>query len=370
MISVNGTEFVTFRDINFKVSRGDAVRITNGKDNLIAGCAFTNLGKYTVTIDGGLRNGITGCDIFEVASGGINLSGGDRKTLTPANNFITNNYIHHFARQNKTYNYAISLNGVENKVANNCIHDAPHIAIGWSGNENVIELNEIYNVLLETNDAGAVYGGRNPSMQGNIIRNNYFHDIGKENGWGTNSIYFDDYHCGNFVFGNVFYKGGIPGGAKMGAVFIHAGRYNIIDNNIFIECPQAYGSVQWDQAAMDRWFPEHNTNHLIYEEVDVTKPPYSDRYPWIQNLFTDMRLNVVTRNLIYKCGAFIGRGEAVQSDNIVTNDEPGFVNESSGNYLLKDDSWVYTKIPGFKKIPFDKIGLYKDKYRKNIPADK
>ncbi len=53
------------------------------------------------------------------------------------------------------------------------------MAIGWSGNENIIEFNEIYNVVLETNDAGAIYSGRDPSMQGNVIRYNYFHDIGK-----------------------------------------------------------------------------------------------------------------------------------------------------------------------------------------------
>ena len=36
------------------------------------------------------------------------------------------------------------------------------------------------------------------------------------------------------------------------------------------------------------------------------------------------------------------------------------------NFQLKDDSRVYKEIPGFKKIPFEKIGLYVDEYRKQI----
>jgi len=36
------------------------------------------------------------------------------------------------------------------------------------------------------------------------------------------------------------------------------------------------------------------------------------------------------------------------------------------NFQLKGDSIVYQKIPGFKKVPFEKIGLYKDEYRNSI----
>lgn len=367
MISLEKTDYVTIQGIRFQVSRAGAVEINGGSNNKVAGCTFTNLGKYAVVINGGINNGVTGCDIFEVASGGIVMSGGDRKTLTPAGNYAVNNYIHHFAVRNKTYHYAVRMNGVGNRIAHNKIHDAPHIAIGWGGNENIIEFNEIYNVLLETNDAGAIYGGRNPSMQGNIIRYNYFHHIGKESGHGTNSVYFDDYHCGNYVIGNVFYKGGIPGRARMGAVFIHAGRYNVIDNNIFVECPQAYGVSHWNKASMDRWIPAHGWEKKLYDEVNILEPPYSTRYPWLRDIMEDRRLNTLSRNLVYKCGSFIGRGEAVEIDNLVTDEDPGFMNAESQNFMLKDDSYVYKRIPGFKKIPFDKIGLYTDQYRKSLP---
>ena len=35
---------------------------------------------------------------------------------------------------------------------------------------------------------------------------------------------------------------------------------------------------------------------------------------------------------------------------------------------LKDGSLIFQKIPGFKPIPFEKIGLYQDEYRRELPA--
>jgi len=44
-------------------------------------------------------------------------------------------------------------------------------------------------------------------------------------------------------------------------------------------------------------------------------------------------------------------------DNFETRDDPGFVDAAKGDFRLRDDSIVYKKIPGFEKIPFEKIGL-------------
>ena len=49
--------------------------------------------------------------------------------------------------------------------------------------------------------------------------------------------------------------------------------------------------------------------------------------------------------------------------NFVTKEDPGFVDMKQENFLLKPDSKVFTIIPGFEPIPFNKMGLYKDSYR-------
>ncbi len=97
--------------------------------------------------------------------------------LTPAGHYAENNHIHHYARWNRMYSPAISISGVGNRAAHNLIHDAPHQAIDFGGNDHVIEFNEIHDVCYESNDAGAIYSGRNWTMRGTVIRYNFMHHL-------------------------------------------------------------------------------------------------------------------------------------------------------------------------------------------------
>ncbi len=45
------------------------------------------------------------------------------------------------------------------------------------------------------------------------------------------------------------------------------------------------------------------------------------------------------------------------SDNFVTKTDPGFVDYAGGDFTLKDDSEVYTRIPDFPKLDFNNIGI-------------
>jgi hypothetical protein len=51
------------------------------------------------------------------------------------------------------------------------------------------------------------------------------------------------------------------------------------------------------------------------------------------------------------------------------DDNPGFVDASRDNYTLRKDAEVFTLMPDFIPIPQEKIGLYKDAFRKDLPAD-
>ena len=57
----------------------------------------------------------------------------------------------------------------------------------------------------------------------------------------------------------------------------------------------------------------------------------------------------------------------LEKDNLVVAGDPGFVDAAKGNYALKPGSEVFTKIPGFQPIPFDKIGLHIDEFRRSLP---
>jgi hypothetical protein len=53
-------------------------------------------------------------------------------------------------------------------------------------------------------------------------------------------------------------------------------------------------------------------------------------------------------------------------NNWVTKEDPGFVDQAKKNFQLKKDAKVFSMIPGFEAVPFDKMGLYTDNFRKQI----
>ena len=56
------------------------------------------------------------------------------------------------------------------------------------------------------------------------------------------------------------------------------------------------------------------------------------------------------------------------ADNLTTDEELGFQNAGTMDFRLRDDSVVFRKLSKFQVIPFEKIGLQLDEYRKRLPA--
>jgi hypothetical protein len=52
-----------------------------------------------------------------------------------------------------------------------------------------------------------------------------------------------------------------------------------------------------------------------------------------------------------------------ERDNYRSISDPGFVDMAHENFTLHPTSEVFKKIKGFEPVPFEKMGLYKDKYR-------
>ena len=183
LVSLNKTAYVTLQGFTLEGCDGNGVVLSGCDHCTIVGCEIRNtVGRWdwslsAVTVSG-TNNSVVGCDIHDTGGHGISIDGGDRITLTPANNVADNNYIHHVGQMYKQ-GVGISLTGVGNKATHNLIHDGPRMGIMFSGNNLLIEYNEIRHMNLETEDTGIVYtGGRDwISSRGSIIRYNYFHDI-------------------------------------------------------------------------------------------------------------------------------------------------------------------------------------------------
>ncbi len=112
--------------------------------------------------------------------------------------------------------------------------------------------------------------------------------------------------------------------------------------------------------------------------MDIYKPPDSTAYPKLKHFldllpdgktYAGMRPagNVMEWNVIYDCPASLrltapyARFDSL--NNFITNEDPGFINAEQQDFQLKDNSIVYKILKGFKRIPFDKIGLERDQYR-------
>jgi hypothetical protein len=107
--------------------------------------------------------------------------------------------------------------------------------------------------------------------------------------------------------------------------------------------------------------------------VPYDKPPYSDRYPHLANILKDdpaqPKYNVLTHNV--RVGGRwldlpgVPEGLVTVTDNW-TEGDPGFVDAEHMNFQFRDDSPVW-KI-GFQRLPIEKIGLYTDEYRRQLPT--
>ncbi len=303
---------VTVRGFTMEACDGTAVSIKDCENCQVAGSTIRNCGSWAVTITGGHRSGAFGNDIYATGAGGVSVRGGDRATLERGDNFATNNYIHHIAEFQRTYNTGVNINGVGNLASHNLIHDCYHQGILMGGNDNVVEFNVVHHTNLGSEDTGGLYmSSRDYAARGNVIRHNIFHHVGgfgKANSWMpvsdgkvkfeyphfTWGIYLDAPETGVHVYGNVLYSVPVCG------MFNHSGKDNTWENNIIVDCPAFRASV-WDRDPLFK--TSWGKLNKAREEWDYAK--YLEKYPELARYDEDeVRQNTMfncrfVRNIVY-----------------------------------------------------------------------
>ena len=380
LLQVKNLSNITLKDLTFEYTCGSGIEIIGGSHNKIESCILRNMGNMAVSLGklapniGGLiyqntlyngnaghDNGVLNCEIYVTGEGGIILGGGDRAKLTPGNNFAVNNNIYDCSRWVRTYRAGIFMYGVGNIVKNNCIHDLPHTAVFFWGNEHLLEYNEIHHVCMETGDAGAFYNGRDWTQRGSTIRYNYFHHLHGVEGQGgftdVMAVYLDDWCSGTTVFGNIFYKAGRT-------VMIGGGRDNLVENNIIIDGSPA---IHVDARGMGwaKYYFDGSDSTLFkrLEAVHPHEPPYRQRYPQLARILNDQpalpKGNRIIRN-ISSGGKWVEFFNAETEplvyfqDNVVDVDRNLLINKND-RIQIQYNAMIMP--PGFQRIPFEKIGL-------------
>lgn len=356
-IKLQGAADIRFQHLCFEAGASTGIEGDHCSRIAIEGCILRKLGGTAIALTHAQDCLVFGCTMHELARGAVSIAGGDRKTLASGNNIVEDCLIHDFSQWDRTYTPAVLTDGVGTRIAYNLIYNSPGHALRIEGNDHTIEFNEIHHVVTETDDQGGLDMWFNPSYRGVVIRYNFFHHMGD----GTDrlmraGVRLDDAISGVVIFGNVFWK---ASEGIFGAVQIHGGKENIVENNLFVDCKYAISFSPWGEERWLRFIESPEVVRALHQDVDIRKPPYSTRYPALAHLADRPDVNFIWRNVAVRCGAFMIRdgGREDTMDNVETSEDPGFEAPARGDFRIKAGSWIYSR-SGFQPIPFREIGMY------------
>ncbi len=221
MLKISNIDSLIIENIVFENSQGYFINAEENVSNLsIMGCEFRNNSQSAVNIYGN-NNLISSCDFHDIGGRGLIFGGGDRDTLTPSGSVVQNCYFYDTGLINRTNQPALMITGCGVTAKYNTVTRTPHTAVTYTGNNHIIEYNDIYNSLLDsTGDAGLIYVGNDLSNLGTVIRYNYLHDSKS----GMGAIYWDDWLSGQTAYKNVFEN-------VLTTIFIHGGVCNTFSGN-------------------------------------------------------------------------------------------------------------------------------------------
>jgi len=368
-VEMNNVSHVRLEGLTWELGCVDGVLIRGGEGCLLAGCTVRRCGGNGIEVEGGTGHGLLSCDLYSLGRGGVTLSGGNRKTLTPGGHFVENCHLRELSRVDHTYTPAVLVSGVGHRLAHNLLHDILSSAIRLSGNDHLLEFNEVCRVVLESDDQGGVDMWGNATFRGNVFRYNYWHHLGH---WraprqapdcGQSGIRFDDAISGQLVYGNIFRRCA-TGKTGFGAIQIHGGKDNLLDNNLFVDCASAVSFTPWSEAHWRDFTKGQATS------ADLDPALYAARYPGFLPFDAGLNTNSLWRNWIVNCDEFLrrDRGATRLLDNVQTKETSAFADAANGDFTLRPGA-ADQGPPGFAPIPFAEIGLYPDAWRKTLPTE-
>jgi len=341
-------DYLTIQDLDFRYIRGDGMIFNNCSHLTLVNCSVTNTSGLGIKINGGNFHLLHSCTIESMGRGGIDINAGDKLNLVSSGSVIENCRISNLSRIDRTYTPAILLEGVGIKVRHCLFANIPSSAIRLEGNDMLIEKNEFTKCVIESDDQGAIDVWGNPLYRGNIIRWNFFHDIGIPNLHMAAGIRLDDAICGFSIYENLFLR---ASNNHFGGIQIHGGKDNFIEGNIFADChaaisQSAWGDKRWQEAINSEEHPMYKAMHTNNWQGE----PWQHRYPALKHLLIDPDRNYAADNL------------AINAETLILRKSERF--QVLNNQLLKKESHPQKAID-FKEflvpwhpVPLDKIGQY------------
>lgn len=373
------------------------IYIKNAENIEIYGCEFLNAGVCAITMKGhAINNKVIGCSIKGAGYNGIYLIGwapGDgnfdssEEAYENRGNLISNNHIYDCGKR-VGHGSGIQLyQSGDNEISHNKIHHMPRYGISLKGNiysimrkdiyyyntnltydnhwdflftrNNKIIFNEIFDVLNDSQDGGGLEAWG--TGKGNLISNNYIHDITTGTPGAAMGIYLDDAADYFTVTNNIICN---VGGESWSCTVFLKGIYNLFSNNIL---------VGENLQNSDVFFQAHNNernDHIIFKNNILYRTNGSVVYrigDWTSDKFLYFDENVIYHPY--------GRYEIMRDmDNMpweewlrineykfekaTVYEDPMFMDLEKRNFTLKPESPALKL--GFKQIDINEIGLSKE----------
>lgn len=356
IMSIKKSENIVVRGIEIGRNNNTAVEIGSSENIAIDETTISGVGGYGVDITDSSNAVVKNSEIYDIAMGGVRIDDkcGNIGKHIAGNCGVENCHIYNFSDENSN-KPGVEFGGIGNFVKNNVIHDSMSQGVLVYDFDNVVENNEIYNVVRNIYDGGAIYSGGFGFM-GIEIKNNYIHDIFKSyRGWGgVYGIYADNAASGITLENNIVTQKSLYGG----------GRNNTIRNNIFID-----GTVEYDTRALlgnwyrkyinlqpqvtrksgfdeETWYAEHPELKEMTEDCNKEKE-------YLESAVTDEDGNVTYTKEKYDAGE---PKNLTVSDNLVISDKSNISLNPVGPWWSLDNNTYNTRY-------FGNLGIMRSSYQ-------
>lgn len=377
----DGLSYVNFENMYFGDTCKSIFEIKNSNNLTFTGCDFENVGTECIKTENCSYILVDTCNFVHIGGTCIEFNGGERLSLTPAENKAVNCEFYDWGTVKRTYSYAVDLLGVGSHVENSIMHQSPHTAVHFDGNDHTIRNNEIFNVVKETADSGAIYAGGSWAERGNVIENNYFHRVQNNRGdtrYFAAGIYLDDCFCGTTIRNNVLRdinQGIIVGG----------GRDNFVEGNIIMDSKDISKlDARGETWSLDRTSPG-GTYYYSLTQVPYDQEPWT-KYPGMaETLDGELHApvgNIYSNNLLINntnelLGANVAKSFIEYARSFENNyevkaaQEAGAIFKDAENedYTILPDSPILKTSPVLGEINFDNIGLDLNEYRTSLTQE-
>ena len=336
LLSVRDAAHLRFEGIVFRTGRHHGVTMSGVTDVAFEGCVVRDFGGTGFILYGANGCSFRGNVLHTFGHKAAEINGGDRRAFRSSGTRIVANDVSDTGHAMRTYSHGFAVGGYGLEIARNHMHDLPSSAFSVGGNEHLVASNLVENVVLESDDQGGVDMWGDPTFRGNRFIHNIWRNIGRGGDYvkcGQAGIRFDDAISGNYVYGNRFdnCSRGIFGGVQ-----IHAGRDNVIRNNLFVRCRYGVSFSEWPMAHWRAYFKKPSTQNYI-KAVDAYGPAFLAKYPEFATTVDTPMNDTIEYNI------FVG-GESLFNRKAAAA-------KVRGNVCLEKMPDDLASVPGFDPLP-------------------